>query len=67
MQTTLLHWYLTRVVPVLRIDRTWLPNQAHRYAATISLRMLVHCGVLLPFRVGIIFFALGTLKHLSFT
>ena len=65
VQTTLLHWYLTRIVPALRIGPEIILNKQKRRLANLSLRMMVHCSTLLPFRIGIIFFALSTLQHMS--
>ena len=67
VQTTLLHWYLTRVVPALRISHELMPDKATRRIAKVSLRMGVHLTTLLPFRIGAIFFALYSLQHLSVT
>jgi hypothetical protein len=35
--------------------------------AKFSLRMAVHLGTLMPFRIGVVFFALSSLQHLSVT
>ena len=62
VQTTLLHWYLTRVVPRLNINAyAVMMNPVHRKLANFSLRMGVHLTTLLPFRIGVIFFSLSTL------
>ena len=60
-----MHWYLTRIVPQLTVSKQFIPNPTLNTVAKVSLRWAVHVGTLLPFRIGVIFFALSTLKHLS--
>ena len=66
VQTTLLHTYLTHVVPRIRLCGSYFSKPSHHLAAKSFLRLAVHLGTLLPFRIGIIFFSLSTLQHLSF-
>lgn len=67
VQTTLLHWYLTTIVPAIRIRHDLVPDKSTRRIAKVSLRLGVHLTTLLPFRIGAIFFALYSLQHLSVT
>ena len=67
VQTTLLHTYLTKIVPHLKFSSATIPKDTLRRYATLYLRLGVHLFGLMPFRIGIIFFALSTLKHLSFS
>ena len=65
VQTTLLHYYLTRAVPYLTISKETIRGDLARHHATTLLRVGVHLCSLLPVRIGLIFFALSTLQHLS--
>ena len=65
VQTTMIHWYLTRVVPVLKFSKEQIANTQTRRIAKISLRLTAHLTTLLPVRIGAIFFALSSLQHLS--
>lgn len=65
VQTTMIHWFLTRVVPVLKFSKEQIANTQTRRIAKISLRLTVHLTTLLPVRIGAIFFALSSLQHLS--
>lgn len=52
-------------MPHLKFSKETFPNKRQRRLAKISLRSFCHIGGLLPFRIGVIFFALSTLQHLS--
>ena len=61
VQTTLIHFYLTRIVPHLQFTPATIPKAATRTLANFGLRMGVHLTTLMPFRIGLIFFALASL------
>ena len=61
VQTTLLHCYLTKFVPHLKISQKRIPDKVTRSILTIILRLSVHLSVMMPFRIGVIFFALHAL------
>ena len=67
VQTNLLHWYLTRVVPNLKFSPKTFPSPLTRSIHTTTLRLGVHLTFMMPFRIGAIFLALYTLQHMSFT
>ena len=66
VQTTLLHWYLTRIVPNLTISKNIIANPTLNFQVKVFMRCAIHVTTLLPFRIGIVFFALSTLQHMSF-
>ena len=66
VQTNLMHWYLTRVVPILKFSHKTFPTTKTRHFFTTTLRLGVHLTFMMPFRIGVIFLALYTLQHKSF-
>ena len=57
--------YLTRIVPRLQFCPSTIPSALNRHYANVALRTGVHLSTLLPFRIGLIFFSLATLEHMS--
>ena len=65
VQTSILFFYLMRVVPYLKFSESTIPRPWVRNIANFSLRMGVHVSTILPLRLATFLFSIGTLKHLS--
>lgn len=65
VQTTILYFYLQKVVPHLKFSKELIPNRGVRKVADFCLRMGLHVNLVLPVRIASFFIAIGTLKYMS--